>query len=66
MNEICFNHHILTTIAGKFLTDYNGIADVTKENNKLSIVKSLSNKFDFVQIRNQPGVYLLEFLYDEN
>ena len=51
-------------IAVKFLTGYNGIFNVTNDNNKFYFKKAIQDE-DFIQIRIPPGAYEIESLNDE-
>ena len=52
-------------IAVTFLTGYNGIFNVTKENNKFYFIKSITDKDGYIQITIPPGAYELENLNNE-
>ena len=52
-------------IAVTFLTGYNGIFNVTNENNKFYFKKTISDDDGFVQITIPPGAYEIESLNDE-
>ena len=49
-------------IAVTFLTDYNGIFNVTNENNKFYFKKTISNEDGFIQITIPPGPYEIDAL----
>ena len=51
-------------IAVTFLTGYNGIFNVTNDNNKFYFKKAIQDE-DFFQIRIPPGAYEIESLNDE-
>ena len=48
-----------------FLTGYNGIFNVTNENNKFYFLKSITDEDGHIQISNPPGAYEIESLNDE-
>ena len=52
-------------IAVTFLTGYNGIFNVTNENNKFYYKKTISVEDGFIQITIPPGAYEIESLNDE-
>ena len=52
-------------IAVTFLTGYNGIFNVTNDNNKFYFTKSISDEDGFVQITIPPGAYEIESLNNE-
>ena len=47
-------------IAVTFLTDYNGIFNVTNPNNKFYFKKSNTDEEGFTQITKPPGAYEIE------
>ena len=49
-------------IAITFLTGYNGIFNVTNENNKFYFIKSITDKDGYLQISIPPGAYEIESL----
>ena len=51
-------------LAVTFLTGYNGIFNVTNDNNKFYFKKAIKDE-DFIQKRIPPGVYEIESLSDE-
>ena len=51
-------------IAVTFLTGYNGIFNVTNDNNKFYFKKAIQDE-DFIQRRIPPGAYEIESLNDE-
>ena len=51
-------------IAVTFLTGYNGIFNVTNDNNKFYFKKAIQDE-DFIQIRIPPGAYEIESLNNE-
>ena len=51
-------------IAIIFLTDYNGIFNVTVRNNNFHFAKSSSNKDGFIQTKIPQGAYELESFHD--
>ena len=51
-------------IAVTFLSDYNGIFNVTNSNNKYYFFKSISDD-DHIQISIRPGVYEIEAINNE-
>ena len=53
-------------IAVTFLTGYNGIFNVTNENNKFYFIKSITDKDGNIIITNPPGAYEIESLNNEN
>ena len=52
-------------IAVTFLTAYNGIFNVTNENNKIYFLKSIIDKDSYIQITIPPGAYQIESLHRE-
>ena len=52
-------------IAVTFLTGYNGIFNVTSENNKFYFIKSITDKEGYIQITIPPGAYEIESLNKE-
>ena len=52
-------------IAVTFLTAYNGIFNITNENNKFYFTKSITDDNHFTQISIPPGNYEIESLNDE-
>ena len=52
-------------IAVTFLTGYNGIFNVTNENNKLYFKKTISDDDGFIKITIPPGAYEIESLNNE-
>ena len=52
-------------IAVKFLTGYNGIFNVTNENNKICFEKTISDDDGFFKITIPPGAYEIESLNNE-
>ena len=52
-------------IAATFLTGYKGIFNITNENNKFYLIKSITDKDGFIQITIPPGAYELESLNNE-
>ena len=52
-------------IAVTFLTDYNGIFNVTNSNNNFYFMKSISDEDGYKQIIIPPGAYEIESLNDE-
>ena len=52
-------------IAVTFLTGYNGIFNVTNENNKFYFIKSITDKDDYTIITIPPGAYEIESLNNE-
>ena len=43
-----------------FLTAYNGIFNVTNENNKFYFKKTITNEYGFIKITIPPGAYEIE------
>ena len=52
-------------IAVTFLTAYNGIFNITNENNKFYFTKSITDDNHFIMIAISPGAYEIESLNDE-
>ena len=52
-------------IAVTFLTGYNGIFNVTNENNKFYFIKSITDEDGFIKISIPPGAYEIESLNNE-
>ena len=52
-------------IAITFLTGYNGIFNVTNENNKFYFKKTITNEDGFIKITIPPGAYEIESLNNE-
>ena len=52
-------------IAVTSLTGYNGIFNVTNENNKFYFIKSITDEDGYIQITLPPGVYEIESLNNE-
>ena len=52
-------------IAVTFLTAYNGIFNVTNENNKFYVTKSITDNNHYIMITIPPGSYEIESLNDE-
>ena len=52
-------------VAVTFLTGYNGIFNVTSNNNNFYFIKSITDKDGFIQITISPGAYELENLNNE-
>ena len=52
-------------IAIRFLSAYNGIFNVTSENNKFYFTKSITDNNHFIMITIPPGAYEIESLVDE-
>ena len=52
-------------IAVTFLTDYNGIFNVTNSNNKFYFKKTITDEDGFIQITIPPGAYEIESLNKE-
>ena len=52
-------------IAVTFLTGYNGIFNVTSENNRFYFIKSITDKEGYIQITIPPGAYEIESLNNE-
>ena len=52
-------------IAVTFLTAYNGIFNVTDENNKVYFIKSVTDKDGYIQIQIPNGTYEIESLNNE-
>ena len=52
-------------VAITFLTAYNGIFNVTNENNKFYFKKTITNEDGFIKITKLPGAYEIESLNNE-
>ena len=51
--------------AVKFLTGYNGISNVTNENNNFYFLKSITDEDCYIQITIPPGAYGIESMKNE-